>query len=123
MEKDNKNRKEQFNRFIGYDAEKNELLINSTDTQSALPNGFCSFPNKLGVCPHMNACEFFRTSVEFLDIHKKQLERVEDQIKYYRAKGFIPNAVTAEKTRDILIKIIDALEKMKGSDENGTSST
>lgn len=44
-----------------------------------LPNGYCSYPVKLGVCPHANRCLFcdqFKTTVEFLPVLQRQLLKV-----------------------------------------------
>lgn len=44
-----------------------------------LPNGYCSYPARLGVCPHANRCLFcdqFKTTVEFLPVLKRQLLKV-----------------------------------------------
>ena len=44
-----------------------------------LPNGFCSLPTELGVCPHANACLFcksFYTTKEFLPVLRYQQEKI-----------------------------------------------
>lgn len=44
-----------------------------------LPNGFCSLPTELGVCPHANACLFcssFYTTKEFLPVLRYQREKI-----------------------------------------------
>lgn len=81
-----------------------------------MPSGFCGNPTMLSVCPMADSCltcEYFRTSKEFLDIHKKHLAEVEKNIIFYEEKGFIPNLETAKETKMILLKIIESLEKIE----------
>lgn len=91
---------------------------------SALPNGFCNMPLKIE-CPELASCldcEFFRTSIKFIDVHRKHLENIIEQIAYYRQKGYEQNFVFAEKTKDKLEQIIKSLEKIMEDDNDETDS-
>lgn len=79
-----------------------------------LPNGICSYPTALGVCPNADVClecEFFRTSKRFLEVHKNHLKEIEKQIPIYESNGWINNLETAKKQQQVLLKIIAALEE------------
>lgn len=78
-----------------------------------LPNGICGLPAKLKKCPHANSCltcKNFRTSIQYLDIHKQQLTRTEEYIKIAKLNNWIRQVETNEEVRDNLIKIISVLE-------------
>lgn len=78
-----------------------------------LPNGVCALPTKLKKCPHANSCltcNSFRTSIEYLDIHKQQLARTEEYIEIAKKNNWIRQVETNEEVRDNLIKIISTLE-------------
>ena len=56
-------------------------LLKKKVLAQSLPNGSCARPIVLGECPHANACLTcgdFRTTFEFLDQHKAQLEETEN---------------------------------------------
>ena len=92
----------------------------------ALPNGLCTYPKKLGVCPHYDAClscEYFRTSIQYLDVHKEYLKEIEEKIPVYELNGWINNLETAKLQRDNLKKIIDGLEKIQKGEEYGSKNT
>lgn len=79
----------------------------------SLPNGSCARPMVLGECPHANACLTcgdFRTTIEFLDQHKTQLEETEKLVKNAEDKGWKRHAEMNTKVRDNLKKIITTLE-------------
>ena len=79
-----------------------------------LPNGICSYPTILGVCPNADVClncEYFRTSKRYLDVHKQHLEKLETQIVTYKSNGWIHNLETALKQKEQLEKIISTLEE------------
>lgn len=83
--------------------------------KKALGNGYCGYPSKLGTCPYSDIClrcEFFRTSKQFLDIHKKHLEETRKNIVMYENNGYLNNLATAKENEKILIKIIESLEKI-----------
>lgn len=93
-----------------------KLTDEDTLQKYALPNGYCNYPSKLGVCENADIClncEFFRTSLRFLDTHKKQLTDIKKQIIYYKANGFNSNLETALKTKATLETIIAKLEEIK----------
>lgn len=92
-----------------------DWMVQNLETQT-LPNGVCAYPLKVGVCPHFDACltcPFFRTSLDYLELHKQQLAKIERDIPIYEANGWLPNLETAKKQRESLIKIINALENEK----------
>ena len=81
-----------------------------------LPNGLCLFPRKLEICPHFDAClscQFFRTSLDYLELHKQQLASINRNIPIYEANNWLPNLATAKKEKEGLERIITALEKLK----------
>lgn len=56
----------------------------------ALPNGSCALPTISQGCPHANACltcAHFRTTVEFVSKHKKQLKQTEQLLDKARANN------------------------------------
>lgn len=90
-----------------------EWMSQNLETQT-LPNGICTYPMKIGVCPHFDAClncEYFRTSVDYLELHKQHLAKLENDIIIYEANGWLPNLETAKKQKVSLTKIIVTLEK------------
>ena len=100
---------------------KNPELDNNLDLHllkkkvlaQSLPNGSCARPIVLGECPHANACLTcgdFRTTIEFLDQHKAQLEETEKLVKNAEEKGWKRHAEMNSKVRDNLKKIITTLE-------------
>lgn len=99
------------------------LKFNTTDvlpTDSVLPNGYCAMPAKIQ-CPNLNSClncKFFRTSLEFLDVHKKQLKELRKQLEYFETKNYIQNIATTKKEIEVLEAIIASLEKIKEVDIN-----
>lgn len=83
-------------------------------SKQVLPNGICSYPTILGVCPNADVClncEYFRTSKRYLDVHKQHLEKLETQIVTYKSNGWIHNLETALKQKEQLEKIISTLEE------------
>lgn len=78
-----------------------------------LPNGVCGLPAKLKKCPHANSCltcNNFMTSIEYLEVHKQQLARIEEYIEIAKKNNWIRQVETNEEVRNNLIKIIDTLE-------------
>lgn len=81
-------------------------------SKQILPNGICSYPTVLGVCPNSDvclSCEYFRTSKKYLPTHEKQLEELEKQILIYESNGWINNLDTAREQKRQLEEIIKAL--------------
>ena len=67
----------------------------------------------LGECPHANACLTsgdFRTTLEFLEQHKAQLEETEKLVQNAEEKGWKRHSEMNTKVRDNLKKIIMTLE-------------
>lgn len=124
VQRDTEFRKKQHDLYISKTGTKESLnYLSSYDlTKRALSNGFCGNPAILSVCPVADSCltcEYFRTNEEFLDIHKKHLEEVEKNIKFYEEKGYLPNLETAKETKKALENIINALEN-ENNEEGGT---
>lgn len=79
----------------------------------ALANGYCGLPKALNDCPHANACltcGHFRTSKEFLAVHKQELENVNKVIEKAKANGWERQLEMNQKVKQNLDKIISSLE-------------
>jgi integrase/recombinase XerD len=88
-------------------------LLKKKVLAQSLPNGSCARPIVLGECPHANACFTcgdFRTTIEFLDQHKAQLDETEKLVKNAEEKGWKRHAEMNVKVRNNLQKIITTLE-------------
>jgi len=88
-------------------------LLKKKVLAQSLPNGSCARPIVLGECPHANACltcDDFRTTIEFLDQHKAQLEETEKLVQNAEEKGWKRHEEINTKVRDNLNKIITTLE-------------
>ena len=88
-------------------------LLKKKVLAQALPNGSCARPIVLGECPHANACLTcgdFRTTLEFLDQHKSQLEETEKLVKNAEENGWKRHAEMNTKVKGNLQKIIATLE-------------
>lgn len=84
----------------------------------ALNNGYCARPIIKGSCPHANACLTcgdFRTTIEFLDQHKEQLEQTEKIISKALANGWQRQVEMNEQVKTNLKNIISSLEATHGS--------
>ena len=100
-------------------------LLKKKVLAQSLPNGSCARPIVLGECPHANACFTcgdFRTTIEFLDQHKTQLEETAKLVKNAEENGWKRHAEMNTKVRDNLQKIITTLESgnkdiVSGGDE------
>lgn len=102
----------------GINSSGDMLPISVTD--SVIANGYCGMPAKIH-CDKINAClhcEYFRTSVQFLDVHEKHLENLNNQIEYYKANGYKENLLFAEKEKERLELIINKLKEIKGVEDN-----
>lgn len=82
-------------------------------TDNVLSNGYCCRPAIFGNCPSNICldCPDFRTSIEFLDVHKKQLANLEEKIEYYTLNGYKNNLYTANIQREKLLLLISKLEE------------
>ena len=115
-------RSDEFNKslhdkYIGNYGEFQQMDFEGVDGlhKKALGNGYCGYPSKLGTCPYSDAClhcEFFRTSKQFLDIHKRHLEEVQKNIVLFETNNWIHNLATAKETEKILLTIIEKLESL-----------
>ena len=79
----------------------------------ALPNGSCALPAPTMQCPHANACltcTHFRTTLEFLDTHKEQLQQTEKIIEKAEANGWQRQVEMNERIKTNLKNIISSLE-------------
>lgn len=79
----------------------------------ALPNGSCARPVAKGPCPHANACLTccdFRTTKEFLGIHKEELEQTKKVIEKAKVNGWQRQVEMNEEVKKNLENIIQALE-------------
>ena len=84
--------------------------------RKALSNGYCNSPNTLKTCPYSFEClkcDYFRTSIDFLDIHKKHLENLQNDIEFFKKNNLQANLSIAQETEKILINIITSLEGNK----------
>ena len=87
-----------------------------------LPNGLCIRSNRLHSCPHSCACvnsncKHFRTTTEYLPVHKKQLAAEKIMEQECTRDGYLAEAETHRTNIQNLKKLINALE---GTDETGT---
>lgn len=79
----------------------------------ALPNGSCALPTISQGCPHANACltcTHFRTTVEHLSEHKKQIKQTERVIEKAKINGWIRQVEMNEAVKTNLENIIAGLE-------------
>jgi integrase/recombinase XerD len=77
-----------------------------------LPNGYCGLPAQL-TCNKGNACltcSDFRTTREFLDRHKQQLERTNQVLEVVEANGWERQIQVNQDVKTNLEKIITVLE-------------
>jgi integrase/recombinase XerD len=77
-----------------------------------LPNGYCGLPAQL-TCSKGNACltcSDFRTTVEFIDQHKQQLERTNQVLEVVQANGWERQIQVNQDVKTSLEKIITTLE-------------
>ncbi len=84
----------------------------------ALPNGSCALPAPMKECPHANACltcTHFRTTIEFFDQHKEQLEQTEKIVDKARANGWNRQIEMNERVANNLRNIINTLENSNGN--------
>ena len=81
-----------------------------------LPDGFCGLPVTQS-CPVQGSpcltCSHLRTTMNFLDVHKKRLEETEKLIENARANGWNRQVETNLPIADNLRKIIRGLEQQE----------
>ncbi|NJO95575.1 MAG: tyrosine-type recombinase/integrase [Pleurocapsa sp. CRU_1_2] len=82
----------------------------------SLPDGFCSLPVTQG-CPVQGSpclsCSHLRTTIEFLDVHKKRLEETEKLIENARANGWNRQIENNVPIAENLRRIIRGLEQQE----------
>ena len=97
-------------------------LLKKKVLAQSLPNGSCARPIVLGECPHANACLTcgdFRTTLEFLEQHKTQLEETKKIIKNAEEKSWERHLEMNRRVQDNLEKIIHTLESGNKDIVNG----
>lgn len=80
----------------------------------ALPNGYCGLPVQQGGCPHANAClgcSHFRTTAQFLDQHKQQLNETTKILDTAEQYGWTRQIEMNKKVKGSLEAIIVTLER------------
>lgn len=85
----------------------------------ALPNGSCALPTISQSCPHANACltcAHFRTTIEFLEEHKKQLEQTDQLLEKAKANGWTRQIEMNEQVAQNLRNIVKSLEVVTSGD-------
>lgn len=78
-----------------------------------LCNGICGKPVRLGKCDHAYdclTCPEFRTSRDFLDVHRRQLESLECYMNLAKQEGLLQDYETARAQAQTLLRIISSLE-------------
>ena len=78
-----------------------------------LPNGYCARPLLKGACPHANACltcADFRTTKEFLAVHREELVRTEAVINKAQANGWGRQVEMNQRIKTNLENLIQSLE-------------
>lgn len=78
-----------------------------------LCNGICGKPVRLGKCDHAYdclTCPEFRTSRDFLDVHRRQLESLECYMNLAKQEGLLQDYETAKAQAQTLQGIICSLE-------------
>lgn len=79
----------------------------------ALPNGYCGIPIQQGGCPHANAClscSHFKTTVQFIDQHKSQLQETNRILATAKENGWTRQIEMNKTVKENLESIITALE-------------
>lgn len=93
--------------------EKDLAFFKQNVLAQALPNGYCGRPAIRGECPHANACLTcgdFRTTNEFLGIHKAELANTQKTITKASENGWLRQLEMNNKIEKNLRKIISGLE-------------
>ncbi len=125
MERYWKNRVDVQGRLLGFDpeaatADAEWLKHNLGRAADSLPNGYCGRPPQQE-CPHPNACltcPDFQTTVQFLPVHRRQVETTKNLIEQAEASGRDRLAANHRRVLSNLEKIIPTLEELEN--ENST---
>lgn len=104
-------------RRLGFDpdaptADAEWLKHNLARVADTLPNGYCGRPPQQD-CPHPNACltcPDFQTTVQFLPVHRRQVEATSELIEAAESTGHERLAANHRRVLANLEKIISALE-------------
>lgn len=112
--------------LIGYDSESPTaqaewVRFNLGRVMASLPNGYCGRPPQQD-CPHPNACltcPDFQTTVEFLDIHRRQVESNATLLAAAEARGNSRLADNHRRVQESLERIIATLETVEIEDLGG----
>ncbi|MEM7065816.1 MAG: tyrosine-type recombinase/integrase [Cyanobacteria bacterium P01_B01_bin.77] len=105
----------------GQVVEANDIEADDVDLQwfkrnlqaQALPNGSCALPTISKGCPHANACltcTHFRTTAEYLDIHREELQQTKRLLEKARANGWTRQIEMNERVEANLVTMIASLE-------------
>ena len=114
--------------IAGQVVEPNDLEADTADLQwfkrhvqaQALPNGSCALPTISQGCPHANAClscTHFRTTLEHLPEHRKQLKQTEKLLEKAKANGWIRQVEMNEIVKTNLKSMIAGLEDKTNDSE------
>lgn len=90
-----------------------ELMRKELNSQ-ILPMGICNQPTIYGICDSCNSClhcNHFRTTKEFLYIHKNQLKETEEALLIAENNGFAIRIPQYKKDIEALKNIINSLEE------------
>ena len=102
------------------DSELQAEQVRKAILQQMLPNGICARPVLLGRCPFGNkclSCPSFRTSEEFLSVHRRQRHEIVNYLQVARNQGWKTHIQETEKDLDAINAIIQKLEEgRKGCD-------
>lgn len=89
-----------------------ELMRKELNTQ-ILPMGICNQPVIYGTCNSSNSClhcNHFRTTRDFLNVHKNQLKEIQEALKIAEINNFEIRIPQYKKDIEALEKIINSLE-------------
>ena len=93
-----------------------------------LPNGYCAYPVKLGVCPHSNACilcGYFRTSKEFLPVLERQQVQLRLLLKRLDQEGVTqgsPRYKQQQEAKKVGKKLASLIKTLKGGSDDKRGS-
>lgn len=92
-----------------------------------LPNGLCARSNRLHSCPHScacinNNCSHFRTNVEYLPVHRKQLNAEQQMLQECIKGGYLAEAETHKTNIEHLQNLINRLEGTSNAPDSATAN-
>ncbi|MHB1555186.1 MAG: hypothetical protein ACYCZP_14855 [Acidimicrobiales bacterium] len=126
MERYRRDRVDVEGRLVGFDpdavtADAEWLTHNLGRAADSLPNGYCGRPPRQE-CPHPNACltcPDFQTTVQFLPVHRRQVEATRELLAAAEEAGRDRLAANHRRVLACLEKIIPALEAIDPRDDVG----